>query len=461
MLVDDLLTINHSFVSSSVELADIPEETPEEPPEEVVAVQTEIVPPEPVAPPESMAMRKKAPPKKEPQKRNATPPIKKPLERVPVPEKKPDPVPPPPPKEPPKEAPIEPPKPETKKEEDQPGSRLGEKLKSQEPETEVFVATDQAGLKLRSSAGALSDRTTFSTRNTIRKNSVKRALGDGTGDSDRILVNATRKGTRDTTSGLKAGKTLEALGRPTPQSPSQIADPVPEEGRPPDSVRLPEVAPLAGEPVEGTGVGLQLKVETPLRASKALPTHIRRRKKAAPTPEVTPVPETPPAPPPPPTDVPPKLDYFDKDGFWQPVGMDVPRVLEDPRPEAAAAENTVGWSGLEILDSDAENGDRTELSLHEGPIGVWMVEVDDHIRRHWTYPPELAALGYTGRVVIDFYVMPNGVVTNIEVVSADPIDLTASALAAIPLRTAPLPRESRYAKGFRVRYVFRYQKAAK
>jgi TonB family protein len=153
-----------------------------------------------------------------------------------------------------------------------------------------------------------------------------------------------------------------------------------------------------------------------------------------------------------------KLDYFKNDGFMQPLGI-TEHLLTEPTPEANAPEDAAGWSPLEVTDTNLPEGERTQLTLHQGPIGEWLVGVDDMIRRAWKYPPELLALGITGKVVVEFQVSPNGAISSIQVVYADPIDLTASALEAIPNRTAPLPNDARYRKGYRLRYTFLYRKA--
>jgi TonB family protein len=126
-------------------------------------------------------------------------------------------------------------------------------------------------------------------------------------------------------------------------------------------------------------------------------------------------------------------------------------VLDGPEAEAAA------WSDLGVANEDVPLGEATRVGVRDDPLGRWMVVLDDTLREHWTYPPRLRALGVEGTAILRFRVRRDGEIDRVVVVrSAGNIELDRAALAAVPARTTPLPREVR-ARSIEIRYTFRYR----
>jgi TonB family protein len=75
-------------------------------------------------------------------------------------------------------------------------------------------------------------------------------------------------------------------------------------------------------------------------------------------------------------------------------------------------------------------------------FGPWLRRFKNQVERNWIVPP--AAMSLKGRVVIQFYVLGNGTIVGLQVLSPGPVPaLTSSALNALKLSnpTAALPRE--------------------
>lgn len=125
-----------------------------------------------------------------------------------------------------------------------------------------------------------------------------------------------------------------------------------------------------------------------------------------------------------------------------------------PVPQAAASAPTLGQSLRNLQDYlrnerfDNPQGGSTEkysdiqFDSKGVDFGPWLRRFKAQVERNWLVPD--AAMFYRGRTVIQFYVLRNGFITNLNVVQPAGIPaLTISALSALKLSnpTAELPRE--------------------
>ena len=133
-------------------------------------------------------------------------------------------------------------------------------------------------------------------------------------------------------------------------------------------------------------------------------------------------------------------------------GLSIP--VERPSAPASPPPGSLGnaFQNLEQYLSDenyensggglTEQGADIQFDSKGIDFGPWLRRFKNQVERNWIVPP--AAMSLRGRVVIQFYVLRNGTIVDLQVLQPGPVPaLTSSALNALKLSnpTAELPRE--------------------
>jgi TonB family protein len=330
-------------------------------------------------------------------------------------------------------------------EEPEEGGTQGDKLAEVSSTWLQFVLSEQKGGVLSDPTGGfISDRNRWVLDQSVTRTNTHRALGDGLSESELLQPVVDRKGKADDTSvGLKkGGRARRSAGGGSPEiTPPSLPVPIT-----PDRVLLPA---WPGDLLAGA-TGLSILLERPRPVVKTLPRRIVpvQAPKAPPQEQPSPLPAlAPPAP----------VQKGSDDGFWTALGEDIPELLADEDGDAPAPDHTAAWSGREVVTGGIVLGDKTDLSLQSHELGSWIGTLVNTIAAAWSYPPELRALGVTGKVTIEFTVEPNGSVSNKSVVAGQEMpELVIAAMDAIPDQVEPVPDRKRWRKGIRFRYTFHY-----
>lgn len=238
---------------------------------------------------------------------------------------------------------------------------------------------------------------------------------------------------------VSAGAPLGAGSRGTGVAIGAVADPVPS---------VATTTTSAPSPTTATTTATRT---TPPRKVRRRAASVAPAPPTPTAPTVTPTPPTPPA-----TSRPPIIE----DDFWAADAMPLPEPPTEAPDDALDSAildtknaDAAGWSDLAVLDERVALRDKTRFSAKAHPLGAWMRNVDEELRRRWTYPETFRALGIKGNVVVQFRVLESGVVDNVRVaVSSNIPELDLAALAALPKRVAAPPGGKRV----QLQYVFRY-----
>ncbi len=334
------------------------------------------------------------------------------------------------------------------------GGRRGDKLDAEKARILDILRTDQEETTLPVDTDRLSDRSVFEPLSSIAQASIRRALGLGDGDSDKILTRTDffSKNTEEAP-GIRKGGEKVVPGAPLTRP--QVQE---------QATGSPAVIELPTSGGEGSLSSTEQRVT--LIREEVPPIKPRPRPKKRLPPSVVPSPSPEPvveAPtvvedlPPPDPELPITLDYFPTERLT-PWGEAVPDVLADPNPEAQAPEATAAWGEEEMVEFDGNPDERTRLSTRKDPLGIWFVPLYDQIARRWKYPIELRALDIYGRVELLVHYDRQGRLGLIQVREATYPQLVDSARDAIPEKVDPLPNEPSYKNGMDLRFVFVYNK---